>query len=170
MLHDALEMVGDGPVMIRYPKGAARQVAEHEVGTGLRARRTRTGDGSVCILAIGKMLGAAERAADTLAAAGTPTTVWDVRSCAPLDRDMLADAGSHRVVVTVEDGIREGGIGMTISDLLVSHSAPDTVRPYVEVLGVPTTFIPHAKPDAILKRLGLDAEGIAATVRRLVGA
>ncbi len=170
MLHDALELVVDGPVMIRYPKGAARQVDEHEVGTGLRARRTRTGDDSVCILAVGKLVGTAERAADLLAAEGTNVTVWDVRSCAPLDRAMLDDAARHRVVITAEDGIREGGIGMTISDLLVSHSTPGATRPYVEVLGVPTTFIPHSKPDAILKRLGLDAEGIAATVRRLVGA
>jgi 1-deoxy-D-xylulose-5-phosphate synthase len=170
MLHDALALADDGPVMIRYPKGAARQVTEHEVGTGLRARRSRSGDDSVCILAVGKMLAAAERAADTLAAEGAPVTVWDVRSCAPLDQSMLDDAARHRIVVTVEDGIREGGIGMTIADLLVSHRSPELARPYVEVLGVPNVFIPQAKPDTILRRLGLDADGIAATVRRLLDA
>ena len=117
MLHDALQMADEGAVAIRYPKGAARQVGEHEVGVGLRARRMREGDGSVCVLAVGKLVGAAERAVEGLAAVGVDATLWDVRSCAPLDPEMIADAARHRVVLTAEDGIRDGGIGMTIADL-----------------------------------------------------
>src|SRR6187402_2324795 len=67
MLHDAMELADSGPVVIRYPRGNARQVGEHEVGVGLHARRTREGDGGVCILAVGKLVGAAEKAAATLA-------------------------------------------------------------------------------------------------------
>jgi 1-deoxy-D-xylulose-5-phosphate synthase len=76
---------------------------------------------------------------------------------------MIDNAASHKVVITVEDGIREGGIGMTIEDL-VSH-ATGANRPSIEVLGIPKQFIPQAKPDAILSRIGLDAEGIAAAVQ-----
>lgn len=167
MLHDALEIVGEGPVMIRYPKGAARQVGELEVGRGLQARRMREGDGSVCVLAIGKLVGAAEKAVEQLAAAGIDVTLWDVRCCAPLDPGMIADAARHPLVVTVEDGIRDGGIGMTAADAI--HQVCDRERPiHVEVLGVPTRFIPHGKPDRILATLGLDAEGIAGTVRTLL--
>jgi 1-deoxy-D-xylulose-5-phosphate synthase len=101
-----------------------------------------------------------------LAAKGIMATVWDVRSCAPLDQSMIDNAAAHKVVVTVEDGIREGGIGMTVEDL-VSH-ATGAHRPNIEVLGIPKQFIPQAKPDAILSRLGLNAEGIAATVQRLI--
>jgi 1-deoxy-D-xylulose-5-phosphate synthase len=112
------------------------------------------------------MVGASLDAAALLAAKGISATVWDVRSCAPLDQSMIDNAAAHQVVVTVEDGIREGGIGMTIEDL-VTHTS-GTNRPVVEVLGIPKQFIPQAKPDAILSRLGLSAEGIAATVQRLV--
>ena len=168
MLHDAIELADDGPVMIRYPKGAARQVSEHEVGMGLHARRSREGGPELCILAVGKVLAAAERAADALAAEGVRATVWDVRSCAPLDEDMLDDAFLHRVVITAEDGIREGGVGMSIADLLSARGTPGSARPYVEVLGVPTEFVPQAKPDDILRQVGLDAEGIASTARRLL--
>src|SRR5262249_28157938 len=56
MLHDALDMC-DGPVAIRYPRGQARQVADSEVGEGLRARLVRRGDGRVCVLAVGKLVG-----------------------------------------------------------------------------------------------------------------
>jgi 1-deoxy-D-xylulose-5-phosphate synthase len=161
MLHDAMQLADSGPVAIRYPRGAARQVREHEVGEGLLARRTRTGDGGACILAVGKMLAAAEKAADTLAAAGNPVTVWDVRSCVPLDPAMIDDAARHRVVVTCEDGVREGGIGMTIADRV--HEVSATVP--VKVLGLPTRFIPQGKPEAILAQFGLHADGIAVAVR-----
>jgi len=158
MLHEALQ--AGGPVVIRYPKGTARQVAEHEVGTGLRALRRREGR-DACVLAVGKMVGAAEEAAARLADEGIEVTVWDVRCCAPLDQEMLDDAARHPVVVTAEDGIREGGVGSAIADRL--H------RP-VTVLGIPVAFIPHGKPDDILHQLGLDAEGLAASVRSAVAA
>jgi 1-deoxy-D-xylulose-5-phosphate synthase len=164
MLHDAISLADEGPVMIRYPKGAARQVGEHEVGTGIRARRTREGDGSVCILAVGKMVGAAERAAEKLAESGIAATIWDVRCCAPLDPDMIADAARHGAVLTVEDGIRDGGIGSTMADRV--HEITATVP--VTILGVPTKFIPQAKPDKILAAMGLDADGIAASIRTLL--
>ena len=111
MLHDAVSLADEGPVMLRWPRGAAHHVGEHEVGVGLRGRRTRSGDGSIAILAVGKMLVDAQHAAEALAANGIDATVWDVRCCAPLDPEMIADAASHRVVVTAEDSIRDGGIG-----------------------------------------------------------
>jgi 1-deoxy-D-xylulose-5-phosphate synthase len=162
MLHDALELADQGPVAIRYPNGTAPQVGEHEVGVGLRARRLRRGDGSVCILAIGKLVAFANQAAGLLAEQGIAATVWDVRSCAPLDSAMITDAAAHRAVVTCEDGIRDGGIGMTIADQV--HEITGDVP--VEILGLPGRFIPQGKPDRILAQLGLDAEGIAAAVRR----
>jgi 1-deoxy-D-xylulose-5-phosphate synthase len=164
MLHDALELADEGPVAIRYPNGTAPQVGEHEVGSGLMAHRLRRGDGSVCILAIGKLVSFAKHAAAALANQGIEATVWDVRSCTPLDADMIADAAAHRAVVTCEDGIRDGGIGMTIADEVHEIAADVSV----EVLGLPSQFIPQGKPDRILARLGLDAEGIAAAVRRRI--
>jgi 1-deoxy-D-xylulose-5-phosphate synthase len=164
MLKDAITLANEGPVVIRYPKGKARSVDASDVGSGLAARKLLTDQSNqVCILAIGKMVGASLDAAALLAAKGITATVWDVRSCAPLDQSMIDNASAHQVVVTVEDGIREGGIGMTLEDL-VSHAAGAN-RPSIEVLGIPKQFIPQAKPDAILSRIGLDAEGIAAAVQ-----
>ncbi len=166
MLHDAMTLADAGPVAIRYPRGHARQVGEHEIGSGLRGRLVRPATGppeaSVCVLAIGKLLAAAEKAAETLAAEGVDVAVWDVRSCAPLDDGMLAAAATHRAVVTAEDGVREGGIGMTIADR-IGAMAPAVP---VHALGIPARFIPHsASPDQILGQLGLDADGIARTIR-----
>lgn len=160
MLHDAVSLADAGPVAIRYPKGAARQVSESEVGSGLQARIVRAGSSDVAILAVGKMVAAALKAADILAAQGTDVTVWDVRSCAPLDPLMCDDAARHRLVVTVEDGIREGGIGMSIAAEIAARNSTT----HVEIMGVPNKFLPHSKPDRLLAQIGLDADGIAAVV------
>jgi 1-deoxy-D-xylulose-5-phosphate synthase len=165
MLHDALELC-DGPVMIRYPKGQARQVADLEVGVGLRAKQLRVGDGRVCVLALGKMVGNAERAVAALADEGVGATLWDIRVAKPLDPVMIADAAGHGIVVTAEDGIREGGVGALVLDAIDQVCrAEHRPAPAVEVLGVPVEFLAHGKPDHILARLGLDADGIARSVR-----
>jgi 1-deoxy-D-xylulose-5-phosphate synthase len=166
MLEDAIALADTGPVAIRYPKGLARVVGEHEVGSGLQARKLRTSSvPNVCILAIGKMVGAADQAAEILASRGIEVTLWDVRCCVPADEMMIADASRHCVVVTIEDGIRDGGVGMMLADLVTN--AEGSVHPRIEVLGLPTKFTPQAKPDAILKQLGLDANSLAETIAEL---
>ena len=169
MLSDAISLADTGPVAIRYPKGLARNVDENDIGSGLQARKLVDGATKrVCILAIGKLVGAALEAAETLKASNVDVTVWDVRSCAPLDPAMIADAMQHDVVITAEDGIRDGGIGMTIENTINDTIQTSTghKRPIVQVLGVPTTFVPTAKPQVILHQMGLDAEGIVAQVLR----
>lgn len=166
MLSDSITLADTGPVAIRYPKGTARVVGEHEVGIGIAARKLRDAPKtSVCVLAIGKMVGAAEHAAELLATRGIEISLWDVRCCVPADPEMIADAARHGVVVTIEDGIRDGGVGMMLADSI--NKVAGSIRPKIEVLGLPTKFIPHAKPDAILAQLGLDADGIADTISKL---
>lgn len=165
MLSDAAQLVDDGPVVIRYPRGEARQMTESEVGCGLSARRVVEGDGSVCVLAVGRMLETAESAAAILSDRGHRATVWDVRSCSVLDEAMLADAARHRAVVTIEDGIADGGVGAAmIRDL--PDGAPGR---RAVVLGLPTAFIPQGSPSEIHHRLGLDAEGLAGSCLDLLG-
>jgi 1-deoxy-D-xylulose-5-phosphate synthase len=160
MFRDALA-IESGPTAIRWPRTAAREVPADQVGSGLRGRKARHGNGDVCIIAVGKMLDAAERAADLLAEHGVSATVWDPRVVKPLDAEMLTDASRHELVVTVEDGIAVGGIG---SQIVEGIAALDESRqsPPVLVLGTPPAFIAHGKPDRILADLGLDAAGIAA--------
>ncbi|NNE11373.1 MAG: 1-deoxy-D-xylulose-5-phosphate synthase [Ilumatobacter sp.] len=163
MLEDAVTLADAGPVAIRYPRGSARNVDEADVGTGLQARKCRVGP-DVCLLAVGRMLEFALKAADQLAAEGVAASVWDVRSCASLDPEMITDAAGHQAVVTVEDGIRDGGIGVMIADAIDSTGRSTPVR----VLGVPAKFVPHGEPKQILASFGLDADGIASTARELL--
>ncbi len=167
MLHDALDIT-DGPVAIRWAKTAARQVPSSEVGSGLKARQLRSGT-DLCIISVGKMLDAAEAAADMLAADGVSVSLWDARVVKPLDPAMLAHAGRHPHVLTIEDGLRDGGVGMTVADLLAELTIGHA-EPRVRVLGVPAQYIAHGKPEAILAELGLDAAGITASALSMMNA
>jgi 1-deoxy-D-xylulose-5-phosphate synthase len=168
MFRDALA-IETGPSALRWPKTAARQVPADQVGSGLKARKVREGSGEVCIVAVGKLVETAEAAADLLAEQGVTATVWDPRVVKPLDVDMLVDAARHDLVVTAEDGIVVGGIGMQvvegIAGLSESREAPRSV-----VLGTPAQYIPHGKADRILADLGLDAQGIANAAMKALNA
>jgi len=168
MLDTALEL--GCPSAIRYPRGAARQVAPGQVGDGLHARLLRSagtapGAPRVCILAVGKMLEAAEQAAVLLEADGVDCTVWDVRVVRPLDPQMVLDAGNHDLVVTVEDGVRSGGAGSFIFDAVADLNERRVCPPFL-VLGVPTAYIPHGSQEQILARFGLDGPGVAAAISK----
>lgn len=173
MLEDALE-INSGPVAIRWSKTAAPHVEESEIGSGLRGRKVREAMGaSVCLLAVGKMLAAAKEAAEILAERGVEATVWDVRIVTPPDEEMLQDALAHPMVVTIEDGLKDGGAGEHIArkmqDVFRSQedASPEAAFPEVKILGVPATYIPQSSADNILSNLGLDAQGIAQAVKDL---
>ncbi|MDA8309050.1 MAG: 1-deoxy-D-xylulose-5-phosphate synthase [Actinomycetota bacterium] len=164
MLRDALDHTG-GPVAIRWPKTPARRSAE--TGAGFRARKVADGDGSVCFLGVGKLLWACELAARSLADEGVAASVWDVRVASPLDAEMLADAASHAVVVTAEDGIAQGGVGSAVAAALRTGALDGGRSPgAVVTCGLPVAYLPHGKPDDILAAHGLDGVGIAAAARR----
>ena len=165
MLHDALDLC-TGPATIRWSKTAAPSVPDDEVGSGLSGRKVRDGR-DVCILAVGKMLGAAQAAAEALAAEGIEATRVGraggaarpgdarrrrrrTRSCSP-PRTASATAASARSSPT-------------------PSPAATGPPPRSACSARPPQFIPHGKPDQILADLGLDAAGLAAEARALVAA
>ena len=166
MLRTALEL--PGPSTIRIPKTTPRHVDPDEVGRGLEARQLRAGDGSVCLLGVGKTVGACLSAADELAAEGIDATVWDARVISPPDVVMLDDAMRHRLVVTAEDGVRHGGAGSFLLDAMAARAqSAGLPEPARRVLGVPRQYLAQGKADDILASLGLDGAGIAETIRRV---
>jgi len=160
MLDDAIELC-TGPAAIRFPKTMPPEPEAGDCGSGLVGRKVRQGD-AICIIGVGKMLGASREAAERLQESGTSVTVWDPRVVKPLDADMLADAANHRLVVTIEDGLRDGGVGSAIADAL--RDLAPVGGPSVRVLGVPSAYMDHDKPDNLLARLGLNADGIVSEI------
>ena len=167
LLDDAVDL--DGPVLIRFPKGAVVPRASlgplaDEPASGLLSRTLREGR-DACILSVGDRAGAALAAADQLAADGIEAAVVDVRCVRPIDPRVLARAADAPIVVTVENGVVDGGAGTEIAARLREQVGPHRMPPLLH-LGVPTTFIPHGDPGRIIAQLGLDAAGIAGSVSR----
>ncbi len=160
--------ITEGPTCVRFARGVARQVPPDQVGQGLEARRVVDGGvtARVCVIGVGRLLEAAEGAASLLRAEhGVEVTVWDPRVVVPLDPKMIADAAGFEVIVTVEDGMAEGGIGSMITAAVTSYRLANTlpIGPVV-VLGTPPRFLAHGKPNQILSELGLDVTGIVKAV------
>ncbi|HUY87025.1 MAG TPA: 1-deoxy-D-xylulose-5-phosphate synthase [Acidimicrobiales bacterium] len=174
MLASALSW--EGPSAVRFPKTPARVLPANRTGTGMKARLvSRTPDTNTseplvrdcAILAIGKMVEPAEEAAEILATSGISNSLWDVRVVRPADPEMIADAAAHKLVVTVEDGIRTGGAGSYLADL-VGELDRGLSGPPVLRLGTPIEYISHAKPDMIHSHLGLDGPGIARAILKRI--
>ncbi len=164
MLRTALSLAG--PSALRFPKTSPRPFDGNH-GEGLHARRIQRGDGSICVLALGKM---AASAFDALALLeeSERVTLYDVRVLPP-DPDMIDDAVHHQRVITIEDGTRHGGAG-TLMVSAVRNRAQELNRdfPTTRILGVPRAYLEHHQPDALLAEIGLDPAGIAGAVERLL--
>ena len=165
MLADALSL--DGPAALRFPKTLPKPF-DGQTGVGLHAREVTRGDGSLCVLAVGKMAPAAYEALSLLGEESSRVTLYDVRVLPP-DPDMIDDAVRHQRIITIEDGTRHGGAG-TLMVSAVRERAQDLALsvPTTRILGVPRAFLDHNKPDALLAEIGLDASGLAKALSRLL--
>jgi 1-deoxy-D-xylulose-5-phosphate synthase len=165
MLATALSLTS--PSAVRFPK-TLPEPFDGQIGEGLKAREVVRGDGGLCVLAVGKMAPVAYHALDLLGVDRERVTLYDVRVLPP-DADMIDEALRHERILTVEDGTRHGGAG-TIMVSAVRNRAQDEGRPFptTRILGVPRAFLAHDKPNALLAELGLDAEGLAAAMLRLL--
>jgi 1-deoxy-D-xylulose-5-phosphate synthase len=156
-LHEAVN-VNDAPTVIRFPKGVA--------ATSIESLK-RSSDGvdylyqssakDVLIVAIGSMATTAMQTADLLKAQGIGCTVIDPRWVVPVPATVLKEAAEHRLVVTIEDGVKVGGIGTRIRQDMRSAQI-DTA---LNEIGLPDEFLEHASRDEILERVGLTAKQIA---------
>ncbi len=154
----------DTPAAVRYPRGSGPGVAiEKElralpVGRGEIRRQGRR----IAILAFGPMLHPALGAAEKLDA-----TVANMRFVKPLDVELVTQlAGSHELLVTIEEHQLMGGAGSAVCEALAAQGAANRSR--VLLLGLPDRFIDHGDPGKLLASVGLDAEGIVKSVRALI--
>jgi len=153
--------INDAPTVIRFPKGS--------VGNDIVAQR-RTSDGvdvlreaphkDVLIVSIGSFAQLGLDVAERLAQQGIGATVIDPRWVIPVASSLVDMARDHRLVITIEDGVRVGGVGTRIRQAM-REAGVDTA---VDELGLPNSFIDHATREQILVDAGLTAQVIARDV------
>ncbi len=150
--------VTDAPTVVRFSKGS--------VGNEYEAVR-RTDDGvdvlreaahkDVLIVTVGNMAKLGLEVADRLGAQGIGATVVDPRWVIPVPQSIVGLSAEHRIVVTIEDGVRVAGIGTRVRQDL---RAAGVDTPLTE-LGLPDEFLDHASREQILERVGLTPQQIA---------
>jgi len=152
-----------GPAAIRYPRGGGIGA---KVGTDLATIPLGTGEvkregKGIAILAFGTMVAPSVQAGEELDA-----TVANMRFVKPLDVELLKRlAATHDAIVTVEEGAIMGGAGAAVAEAL---AAAGIVKPLLN-LGLPDAFIDHGDAPTLLSSCGLDAKGIAASIRKRFG-
>ncbi len=150
----------DGPAAVRYPRGSGPNhpidpdLQPVEIGKGVVRRR----GGRVALLVFGVQLAEAMKVAESLDA-----TVVDMRFVKPLDEALVRElAGSHELLVTIEENAVMGGAGSAVGEFLASEGLE---VPLLQ-LGLPDYYVEHAKPSEMLAECGLDAAGIEKAVRQ----
>ncbi len=150
-----------GPLAIRYPRGSAGNETDQSTPASPlpigRGEKLREG-ADVAVLTLGPIASEASAAIAKAAAQGVEAAHYDMIFASPLDEAILHEVGrSGRPVVTVEDGIRSGGMGSAVLEWLADHGY--TV-PVIR-LGIPDRFISHGSVAELRALCGLDADAIA---------
>jgi 1-deoxy-D-xylulose-5-phosphate synthase len=156
-LNEAVE-VSDAPTVVRFPRGsvAAELPAERRTADGVDILR-EAAHKDVLIVAVGPMAHLAMDVASRLADQGIGATVVDPRWVVPVASSIVEMSGAHRIVVSIEDGIRVGGIGTRIRQEL-RRAGVDTA---VDEVGLPDEFLHHGTREEILEAVGLTPQAIA---------
>ncbi len=172
MLAFALEH--DGPIAVRYPRGSMlrfhsdlsislpRESAPIQMGKA----ETLARGSDLAIIALGSMVYPALEAAALLEQDGISTTVVNARFAKPLDAELFtALAKEHRAVLTVEEGVLQGGFGMTVLEKLEPIRS-NGLR--FRLLGIPDQFFEHGKREILLERAGLTTDSIVTAAKGLL--
>ncbi len=165
------QLPGHGFFVIRYPRGRGHLSNWHcplsEVPVG-RGRRLKEGNdlAVVTLGPVGNVAAAAiRRVEEECALAGQAVSVahYDLRFLKPLDTQMLDEIGkAFSRVVTVEDGVRAGGMGSAVLEYFNDQG----YAVHVERLGLPDSFVEHGDLASLYHIVGLDEDGIAAAIRK----
>jgi 1-deoxy-D-xylulose-5-phosphate synthase len=150
--------IDDAPSVIRFPKGAVPKSIDAILRTanGVDVLK-QAASKDVLIVGVGSFAQVAIDVADLLASQGIGATVVDPRWILPINIDLVEMAKDHRLVVTIEDGLKTGGFGSRVRQELRANEV-DTA---LSEVGVPAEFLEHAERSEILERLGLTAKSIA---------
>ncbi|MBO8200088.1 1-deoxy-D-xylulose-5-phosphate synthase [Streptomyces smyrnaeus] len=165
-LREAVE-VEDAPTVVRYSKGAVGPAvpAVRRVGGMDVLREPATGAAAdVLVVSVGALAPMCLEVADLLDKQGITATVVDPRWVKPVDESLPPLAEQHRVVVTVEDNSRAGGVGSAVAQALRDAGVDVPLRDF----GIPERFLDHGSRKEIMAEIGLTAPDIARQVTGLV--
>lgn len=163
------------PFVIRYPRGEGvmpdlppeqggwrTEMKKIEIGKGRKLKEGK----DIAILSFGHPGNFAAAAIRELKIDGLNPGHYDMRFAKPLDEELLHEACSqYPKLITVEDGTVKGGFGSAILEFMAEHGYKNEIR----ILGIPDRIVEHGTPKELYRECGYDAQGIAETVREMMG-
>ncbi|MDR1407558.1 MAG: 1-deoxy-D-xylulose-5-phosphate synthase [Tannerella sp.] len=156
-----------GPFVIRYPRGRGELKDwqnKLEIMPPGKGRKLREGD-RLALLSIGPVGNEARKAIDAVEREGYSVAHYDMIYLKPIDTGILHEVGQQfRRVLTVENGVVTGGLGSAV----VEFMAENGYTPQVKRIGIKDEFVEHGSIPELYRQCGLDAAGIAATVREFL--
>lgn len=161
------QLPGKGSFVIRYPRGKGVltdwecPLTEIKVGTGRRLH-----DGwDVAVLSIGPIGNDVEKAINIIESANSPSTQehcpsiahYDMRFLKPLDETILQEVAERfSRIITIEDGVRDGGLGTAITEWMSDHG----YTPHITRMGMPDHFVEQGTVEQLRALCGIDIDGI----------
>jgi 1-deoxy-D-xylulose-5-phosphate synthase len=156
----------DGPIAIRYPKAGAVSVPSIPVDPVTIGEAERLSDGDeVLLIAVGRMVEIAEKAAVDLGEKGVSAGVVNARWVKPLDPRIVEWAGAADRVVTLEDGVVAGGFGAAVMETLSDAG----VTKDITCIGVPDGFLPFGAVGDVMESVGMDTDSVVQRVLVTLG-
>jgi 1-deoxy-D-xylulose-5-phosphate synthase len=155
------------PFSIRYPRGEGTmpewrtEMKEIKIGTG---RKLKDGE-EIAILSFGHPGNFAAEAIRDVKKEGINPAHYDMRFAKPLDEEMLHEVlAKFNKIITIEDGTIVGGFGSAVLEFMNAHG----YKADVKIMGIPDRLVEHGTPKQLYDEIGIDANGIAATLRSFV--
>ncbi len=159
MLYTSIHSYKAGPVAIRYPRGSGvgtpvGPMKSIEIGKSEQLRQGK----DIALVAIGKMVSHAQKAAAILAEQGIDAEVVNARFVKPLDTAMIDDIAARiGRIITIEDGQIQGGFGSAVAEYVAQHHQNVDLK----IHGIDDIYVDHGTQEELHKDLLLDAQGIA---------
>ncbi|MFQ5522687.1 MAG: 1-deoxy-D-xylulose-5-phosphate synthase [Acidimicrobiia bacterium] len=153
----------DGPIAVRYPKAGAASIPAVPVAPLPIGEAELLGAGEdVLLVAVGRMVEVAEKAAADLESRGVSAGVVNARWVKPLDRRIVGWSSKARLVVTLEDNVVRGGFGAGVMEMFAEAGEGKAITS----IGVPDDFLPFGSASDLLNLVGMDEESV---VERVLG-
>ncbi len=151
-----------GPIYFRAGRGREKPVYERPPRFAIGGSNTLREGRHATVLAIGNLVAASLDAAEMLKGEGIELGVVDMYSIAPIDRDAIRRAAKQGLVITAEEHNRSSGFGSAVAEVI----AEEGLGARLVRIGMPDEYSLLGPPTHLYRHYGLDAEGVAATVRR----
>ena len=155
----------DGPIAIRYPRGAASTIHEEfEAPIVYGKSEMIYTEQDIAILAVGHMYETAVKVRELLKEQGLSCSLINVRFVKPLDEELLKQiAGTHRLVATIEENVLSGGYGEHVD----SYYAKTAISTRLLNFAIPDEFVEHGDVSVLRKKEGLDAISITERIKEV---